>query len=322
MKTPSIVIFCFIFADLYGQVATQNVALTKKCPQAIRVASWNTKHLGRKNFDYPRATRLLQSFDGVALQEVNSSKSGVQALKRLKVLLEESTHVRWCSALSLIPSAARERYAYLWRDDRLQWVRRKSGKSVVHCPEHHFTAALLGTKAHKIRREPAQILLQSRHHALKFYFATVHLVPTAKKPRHEVGPLVASFLQQNIPIVLAGDFNLAANDPAFQPFRQRGWKNLLPAETQTSLKMKSRALNAAYDNIWIYLGRGKRQIIPHNCHQQRGSIDTYRYFKGVPKRHIYNRLSDHIPIWVDLYPIKKLTNKKKPRKKQRSATMP
>lgn len=271
--------------------------LAESCGLPVLVGSWNTKHLGRKSFDYKSAVKLLKDFDVVALQEVNKSRSGAKALAQLKMALSGATKEKWCSALSLVPTGSRERYGYLWKNGRLSWVKSKSGKVLLDCSDNHLTAQLVPFHQSKIVREPSLAIFKSKLSNYKFKLASVHLVPTKKTPEREVPFLFDALKPAGVPVIVAGDFNLSADSVAFHGVRKKGWINVFAGGVKTSLKMKKKMLNKAYDNFWVF-DRGYGSA---GCKRSIGVKNTYRIFSHLPIKHVYNKISDHAPIYMQLF---------------------
>jgi len=267
------------------------------CGNSLIVSSWNTKHLGRDNFDYNSASELIRNYDIIALQEVNTTESGAKALNRLKLFLQQKTGELWCSALSLIPTdSIRERYAYLWKDSRLSWVNR-SGKVVLRCPTNHMTSKLVEFNQSKIVREPSIATFIVKGSRYKFKLASVHLVPTKKKPQKEVPYLFAAFNPSKVPIIVAGDFNLSADHKAFDSIKKQGWINALSGRQRTSLRSKTRTLYQPYDNFWIW----DRNYYATRCSRKIGVKDLYTFFPKLPTKSVYNQISDHSPIFLQVF---------------------
>ena len=248
------------------------------------VMSWNIKHLGRKSLDPDTASSFLQEADIITLQEVNKSSSGNSALQAIAASLAKRLGKKICWGLSEVPSEDSERYAYLWRDTAVAYVK-SDGSILPTCPATALTIRL-GSKHHRsIRREPAYGLFYSRHQEKKFVLASIHLVPTKKKPQLEVEPLFDTFSEEPIPVIVAGDYNLDSSHPAFFAARKRGFLPAM-AQVKTSLKRKKRELGKAYDNFW------SRGALLH-------SSKVVNLFKVLPDRSvssIYNDISDHCPI--------------------------
>ena len=260
---------------------------------SVSLVSFNGKHIGRKNQDRAAVARLLALADPdvVALQEVNTGESGTQAVKELATLLGELTGQTLCVGLSGVPSDARERYALLWKESLLSYVT-TAGEMMERCPSlHPVTLPLFTQKASEIVREPAFGLFLVKATKAKFVAATVHLVPSGKKPQDEVTPVFESLPQggealARLPLVIMGDFNLSARHPAFQIAKDAGFQAVMKPGTKTSLKMKKRAYNAEYDH---FFARGL-DCTPGVI------IDVYQVLKGKSANEIYDEISDHAPI--------------------------
>lgn len=267
------------------------------CGLPVWVGSWNTKHLGRAGFDFKRAAMLIRDFDVVALQEVNKGKTGSAALSRLKAVLAKDTDQKWCSALSLVPTGSRERYGYLWKNSRLSWVKNKSGQAILDCSDNHLTAPLVSFHQLEIVREPSVAIFKSKQSPYKFKLVNVHLVPTKKSPEKEVPFLFDALSPAGVPVIVAGDFNLSADSSAFNAVRQKGWVNVLAGGVKTSLKMKMKRLNKAYDNFWVF----DRNFNKRACDRSVGVKNNYQIFKNLPLKHVYNQISDHVPIYMQVF---------------------
>jgi endonuclease/exonuclease/phosphatase family metal-dependent hydrolase len=261
---------------------------------SFTVVSWNTKHLGRKTFDNTRAVKMLlsESPDLIMLQEVNTNESGKVALDLMTNSLNASGK-KYCQALSFIPSDSRERYAMLWNSEVLQYVTTK-GEVIEGCPRFAVTLPLLNKKAEKIVREPSFAVFMQKTTKKKFLVSTVHLVPTAKNPEEEIPFLAESFpgkgeMFANLPMLIAGDFNLELRHPSYRSFFNNGFVSVLPKGLKTSLKMKQKAYNEEYDQMLV------KNL---NCKNGRGT-DMYAIFPELTEKETYYTLSDHRPIVAD-----------------------
>ena len=277
-------------------------AVFGQCLDHVAIGSWNTKHLGRANFSYAAASALLANFDLVALQEINTTPSGVQALQELQQALRDLTKENWCSIVSGVPTDARERYAFLWRDRSIALVERSHLQTVRSCPQAAEEAFLLATYAHKIVREPAGAYFYAKDDQRLIFLASVHLVPTAKKPQlevpwlwqtlhAEVQSLAASPKDRSPVWLVAGDFNLASSDPSFKIWQQHQWRPALPGTAKTSLRQKQKALHQAYDNVWWWDQTAA-------CQMSYQVVNPYEVFPRMPAAQIYREISDHAPIGI------------------------
>jgi endonuclease/exonuclease/phosphatase (EEP) superfamily protein YafD len=252
--------------------------------KTLTVLSWNVKHLGRKGFDTIQAAPLLKGADVITLQEVNTSASGLEALNAMAAELEKLTKTKICKALSERPSDGTERYGYLWRDDRVAFVK-SNGDIMDHCPATALTMRLGVRNAAKILREPAFGILYFRPEARAFLLASIHLRPSGKRPQDEVEPLFETLSHVLIPTIVAGDFNLDSTHASFSSARERRFLAAMSG-VKTSLKMKKRELSKPYDNFW-YRGFKLQSTKVINLHTEFPRLDPKTIYKG---------LSDHCPI--------------------------
>ena len=260
---------------------------------ALTILSWNTKHLGRDKYLADEATLLLRDADIVTFQEVATSDKGLAALKRMAELIGEKTGDYWCMGLSEIPTGGKERYAYLWRNGRISYIK-TDGTIIQDCKAHSdggaFTIRLGVKHAALIVREPAVGAFSEKSSGKKFTLASIHLVPTKKEPWKEVAPLFDTFSDVEGVVVVAGDFNLESSHPSFESAYKMGFKSALGGEEKTSLKLKARSLNRAYDNLF-YKGATMRRS---------GTINMLEVFPKIDIKKIYQELSDHCPVFLQL----------------------
>ena len=256
---------------------------------ALHVISWNVKHLGRRDFKTAIAVSFLTEADIVTFQEVNTTASGVQALKGLADKLETETGQKICVAWSETPIRSKERYAYLWRDSRIAFVK-VNGEVVNSCPASDFTVRLGVKNADQIEREPAVGQFFFKPIQKKFILASIHLVPSGKSPQKEVPPLFETFRDLEGPIIVAGDYNLDSTHSSFQIARDMGFRAAMVG-TKTSMKRTRRELNKPYDNFWF---RGIHIKSP-------GVINLYMMLPQMHASDIFSDLSDHSPIHADFY---------------------
>jgi endonuclease/exonuclease/phosphatase family metal-dependent hydrolase len=264
------------------------------CLDSLKIATWNTKHLGRDTFDYESAVKLIRMYDLIALQEVNTSESGELALKSLRTALFNSTKEKWCYAISATPSGSKERYAYLWRSSKVSFV---SNGRPIDCDETKLQAELATKYEKMIVREPAVATFFSKKEQLYFRYANVHLVPKMKSPEKEVPYLFKSFDNEKYLTIIGGDFNLSSGHKVFDDIKLNNWKNILPDDTKTSLKAKDRTLNMAYDNLWLK-STSKQSI---GCESQFEVNNSYTSLPSLSIKHIYNKISDHAPANMNYF---------------------
>jgi len=273
-----VVLFVFLFGAF--------LSAEPSAPAELTVLSWNLKHLGRANEDLQATAVLLQKADIVTFQEVNTSDKGRAALRQLAHFLEVFWKERICEGLSEIPTGSKERYAYLWRDTRIAYVK-TDGTVLEHCPDTAITIRLGVKNAEQIVREPAFGTFQFRPEMKNFILASIHLVPSGKSPQKEVLPLFETFKDVEGPLLVAGDYNLDAGHPIFKvPREEMGFTAALTREQKTSLKMKKALLNKAYDNFFYR----KLKLVKASV------MNLYEAFPNKTPKEIYDNLSDHCPI--------------------------
>ena len=303
----SLAIFLAMFLGMWGCIprtnnsdvasnanspASQSQKPQGSVPQALSIVSFNGKRWGRPAQEVEAAAGLLVNAnpDLVALQEVNTSESGVRAVRLFAQTLSEKLKANYCIAFSAVPSESRERYALVWRESALSYVTTK-GEVKAECLPLTVTLPLFNRHSEQIVREPVYAKFVTTGSQKKFIAATVHLVPSGKKPQNEVAPVFNSLPQKgdefaNIPLILMGDFNLSSAHPAFNPAKANGFLANMAPRTKTSLKMKKREYNKEYDQFFsrgLKCGEGQR-------------IDVYALLPEMSSKEIYDNISDHAPI--------------------------
>ncbi len=251
----------------------------------LTLMSWNMKHLGRRNFDPRQASAILSEADVVAFQEVNKTESGLDSLQGMAQYLSELTKERICMAVSEVPSDSRERYAYIWKDHRISYVK-TDGEVMEHCPSTALTIRLGVKNARQITREPAFGTFYFKPTGKLFVYATIHLVPAKKKPGKEIRPLFDTFAEVAGPVVIGGDYNLDSSYGDFEAARTLGFQPSMMG-VKTSLSSKSRTLSRAYDNFWF---KNMKLLSPPRV------INLYDVFTEKSQKEIYDNFSDHCPI--------------------------
>ena len=254
----------------------------------LTVTTWNVRHLGRASFDL-RGRRLLDDADVIAFQEVDIAQNGIEALRQIKLGIEDRTKHDMCFAVSVLPSGAGEVYGYIWRNDRLAAITR-DGRVKWDCAKTADVVRLTRVNADRIVREPALAVMLFKPTVKPFLLASVHLVPTRKHPEVEVPYLFGAFDDVKLPVIVAGDYNLGPNDrrggrPAFTVAREKKFSPALQF-VRTSLKAKTRDYSQEYDNLWT---RGFNV-------EGVARIDLFREFAALDVKTIRDTISDHAPV--------------------------
>lgn len=251
----------------------------------LTVTTWNVKHLGRDLFDPRQSAPLLADADIATFQEVNVSGKGVKALRAIAEQLSALMHERFCVAVSERPSEGTEVYGYLWKNSRISFVTRE-GRVIEDCGNNVFTVRLGVRHAQEIKREPAFGTFFFRPAAKPFVLASIHLVPTAKKPAREVPPLFETFKDFEQPVIVAGDYNLDSSHDSFQTARDFSFQAAM-VRVKTSLKANAREMSKAYDNFWF---RNLKLAGAPTV------TNLYDAFPEKGQREIYDNFSDHCPV--------------------------
>ncbi len=267
-----------------GQTITDPPGLPAANPDEITLISWNVKKLGHKGLNLDRVALLLSDADVVAFQEVLKGKGGQEAVRKIAELLAYKLSEKICWGLTDPPSGSIERYAYVWRDKKIAYVK-TNGEILDTCTASAVEVALDLKHADKIVREPALGTFYSRSAKERFTFASVHLLPAEKRPQDEVAPLFSAFENVDGPLIIAGDFNLRPWHEAFMIARQMKFLPALKLDL-TSLKSSQRVLNEPYDNFWYRKLKLQSKVV----------INLFEAFPDDSIYDIYNKISDHCPI--------------------------
>ncbi len=247
----------------------------------VPLATWNLSNFGRTKDanEIEVAAQTLRDFDLVAVQEVVTSPPGAQAIGALDQALDR-TGFAWDYRLSdPTTGTGTERYAFLWKPSRLRLIGR---------------AWLEPSLADSIDREPYLARFEHRATGQQLLVATLHAVPRAKNPAHEIALLDRlHHLYEPDHLVLLGDFNLDADDAAFDALRRLGYSAVLQ-DQPTSLRRIRRDgpeghLANEYDNIFVETGplRSLRA----------GTRDFTDRFPSLKEA---RSLSDHLPVYTEV----------------------
>ena len=266
--------------------------------EELRIGSWNIQHLGwGENKSYPALARIASQFDVLAIQELMNE----EALDTLRDRLASKTGVEWTSLNShrLGPGRYQEKYAFLWRTDTVEYL----DGAVVYLDD-----------ADLFVREPFSARFAGRESGRDFVLATVHILYGERVGDRtpEIRALADywQWLEEIYPDtaprrILAGDFNLRPDHPAWQPLRQQAQS--LITEGATTLSTRDRRYANLYDNLW--LPRDTDLVV-----RDAGILEfpvlltetTNRYWSHEKAR---RHVSDHAPVYmllgdVELYPLR------------------
>ncbi len=259
----------------------------------LRLASWNTLHLGWNNGkDLNKLAWVLTRYDVIALQEVmktSGSRDPLAALKAVEERVESLTGAPWAyqaTSDAIGRRTYREYYAVLYREDRVAFA---GEAAVFPDPEDVFI------------REPFYASFRAGN--FDFTLITIHAIgPGEETLDDEIAALRDVFAQVQgqsaceDDVILVGDFNT--------PAKSRDWSalrglptvvNLIPATTKTSIG--TRGMSKSYDNIWLQ----ER----HTAYEFTGRAGAYPFFEDLypnaenPYRIARKEVSDHVPVWAE-----------------------
>ncbi|MFP4229108.1 MAG: endonuclease/exonuclease/phosphatase family protein [Salinivenus sp.] len=259
-----------------------SVAVEEPSPPArVRIASWNLANFGRTKDEneIAIAAQTLRDFDLVAVQEVVTSPPGAQAIGALDQALDR-TGFAWDYRISdPTTGPGTERYAFLWKPSRVRLLGQ---------------AWLEPSLADSLDREPYLARFEHRATGRRLLVASLHAVPRSKDPEREIA-LLDRLHHRYEPdhLVILGDFNLDADDDAFNELRRLGYAAVLE-DQPTSLRRIRRDgpeghLASEYDNIFVETG-------PLRSHQA-GVHDFTDQFPSLKEA---RSLSDHLPVYTDV----------------------
>lgn len=250
----------------------------------ISVISWNLKQMGQKHMNIEGVASQMMGADIIALQEMNIGDSGKNVLNNIATRLAKLTSEKICKGWTDVPTGSRERYAYLWKNKSISYVKTDGGV-IENCPDTAIFIPLASVNADKILREPAYGVFYVKDVKRKFVLASVHLLPESKKPAHEVGPLFEIFQDEALPIILAGDFNLEERKPVFKQAMDMNFEPALVG-VKTTLKKNKKDFSRGFDNLWY---RGVTL-------QFAKVINLFQAFPDSEAEVINKTISDHSPI--------------------------
>lgn len=249
------------------------------CFAQYKLASWNVQNMGKSKTGDKIETMsaLLKDFDIIAIQEIVTSKEGEAAVLRLQKSLLKSNK-NWKYVVSLPTSSYEnkqqsERYAYLWRSDKVQL--QKAFLDTYHQME--------------IEREPFMAFFKIENKIVTI--ANLHALPKGKQPEKDLKyfkNFPGKYNTENI--IFLGDFNTPQTNTVFNPIKKFGWKNALTNE-KTTMKQKcvgNECLASEYDNIFYNEN--------HIKFVKSGVIHFYKSMNNDVA--LARKLSDHLPIFL------------------------
>ena len=252
----------------------------KKNEEKIIIASFNAMRLGEKEKNYEVMAKVLSNFDLIGIEEVMHEKG----LKKLKAHLIKLTGEKWeyiISENSVGSEGYREYYGYIYRKEKFQEIRKLGFYKEKN--ENEFM------------REPYGAYFKSGN--FDFVYVICHSIFGDKETQRLIEAsnyinVYEYFLKKSgeSDIIIAGDFNVPADSPAFRNFSERAGVSylLLPGENPTTLS--DERLVSSYDNFFINKEKTKEFL---------ENSGVYNFVKNNNYAIIKKYISDHLPIFSE-----------------------
>jgi deoxyribonuclease-1-like protein len=247
---------------------------------SISILSWNIRDLGQSKSEQELKfiANILKSHDIIALQEVVAGPGGSQAVAQLADLLNRKG-TKWDYRISnptKSPKYKTEKYAFLWKTNKAQLIGRPT---------------LVTELAATVFREPYRATFKVSGQEITIL--NYHSRRFDEQPEEEVYALSQYFQNQATKNwLIAGDFNLSANAPAFNNFKNQGFTPILENQ-KTTLKRKctreSVYLYHDIDNIFL----NRNHFVIMDC----GIID---FVNGCENLRAARFISDHVPVFLEV----------------------
>jgi deoxyribonuclease-1-like protein len=246
--------------------------------QDFSLVSWNIRDFGKTKDaeEINTIAKTVREYDIVAIQEVVAGYGGAQAVARLADKLNRMGS-KWDYRISdptESPPYKTERYAFLWKTSKVQLVGRpwldKDNKDLIF-------------------REP--YLAKFKVKGKQFIIANYHSRRFDEKPEEEV---VAFYdypdKYPGIPVIIAGDFNMAASEKVFKQLYKNGFSaNLMGIKTTLKRKCSNSGYYRNYSIDFILYQNKYFVDMDSGAIDFVGDCDNLEKARGV---------SDHLPVWT------------------------
>lgn len=251
-----------------------------KNENTILIASFNALRLGEKQKDYRSFVKILSNFDLIGLEEVMNEKG----VKKTKAYLEKLTKEKWdyiISEHSVGSENYREFYAFIYRKEKFQEARKIGFYKEKNDNE--------------FMREPYGAYFKSGN--FDFVFVIAHSIFGDKEKQRLIEASnylnVYEYFSKETgenDIIIAGDFNLSADDLAFKNLAVKHNISYLldPKENLTTLSDDK--LVSSYDNFFINREKTKEFT---------GNSGVYNFIKNNNYATIKKYVSDHLSIFSE-----------------------
>ena len=252
----------------------------KKNEGKIIIASFNAMRLGEKEKNYEIMAKVLSNFDLIGIEEVMHEKG----LKKLKAHLIKLTGEKWeyiISENSVGSEGYREYYGYIYRKDKFQEARRIGFYKEKN--ENEFM------------REPYGAYFKSGN--FDFVYVICHSIFGDKETQRLIEAsnyinVYEYFLKESgeSDIIIAGDFNVPADSPAFRNLSERAGVSYLLSPEENPTTLSDERIVSSYDNFFI--NKEKTREFLENS-------GVYNFVKSDNYAIIKKYISDHLPIFSE-----------------------
>lgn len=242
------------------------------------ISSFNTLRLGKAQKDFKLMSKVLENFDIIGLIEI-ISPIGIEKL--IKELEKESGE-KWEYHISPYPvgsSSYKEYFAYIWKSRRVEFL---------------GTRGFYPDEDKKFERPPygADFRIEN----FDFTFVLVHSIFGKKESERRAEAFVMDRIYdyfQNLDseendIIIAGDFNLRADDEAFEKLLNHSDEISYVLSPRINTTLGKSSLANSYDNMFI------SKIYTGEFQGKSGAID----FTKKQYRLMKDKISDHLPIFI------------------------
>ena len=245
--------------------------------QAVKIISWNIQDCGRTKDDSKILfiAQTLRDAELVAIQEVVAiDPAGAQAIGRLADQLNRMG-AKWDFRISDPTNSPvkgqSERYAFLWKTSVLDMI---------------YRPFLDSTLASQIIREPFIGRFRQRSNQKQFIVVNFHSRRFDEHPEEEVKYFYTYPKRFDVPVIIAGDFNMSEDEAVFDGLYNLGYHNAI-VNQKTTLKQKCADgvyLTHAIDNIYV----------PATMKIQYG--EAIDFVKNCGALEYARTISDHLPV--------------------------
>ena len=246
--------------------------------QEVYIASFNTLRIGKAQKDYELMSKILEPFDIIGLIEV-MSPLGVENLIEE---LEKESGEKWKYHISPYPvgkSSYKEYFAYIWKSEKVDFL---DEKGFYLDEKQEFERPPYGANF--------------RINNFDFTFVLVHSIFGKRESERRAEAFTMDRVYdyfQNLDseendIIIAGDFNLSADDEAFENLLNHSDEVVHVLNPRIKTTIGKDKLASSYDNMFL------SKIYTQEFEGKSGAID----FTKKQHRMMKDKISDHLPIFI------------------------